>query len=531
MLSRKKNNKTIRIGTRSSALAMWQAQTVENQLKSLGYDTELIPVKSTGDLVLDKPLYELGITGIFTRTLDIAMLNEEIDIAVHSLKDVPTILPKGICQAAVLQRASNKDIIVCKETAPDFSKMVEAIIATGSLRRKAQWLNKYPSHQVTGLRGNVNSRLQKLKDSNWSGAIFAKAGLERLNITPENTIDLNWMIPAPAQGAIMITALEADDFSKEACSLLNHRETEICTSIEREFLNKLEGGCTAPIGAIAKIDNETIDFTGVLLSEDGSTKIEVKKSVALNNHENLAKECAQYILDNDGKELMTRFKKKTDEIQLYSSKELSKEQLALLANNLKIESNNFIQSEPCDFDPLGTYSIKTVVITRKNAVNSILKNESLDFKNFESIYCVGLRTKRAIEAQSGNVVYCAENSEALAKYLVKKLKPTEITYFCGDLRLNYLPDSLKSHGFDLNEVIVYETKMTPIKVNNEVQGLLFYSPSTVKSFISVNKADEKIAFCIGTTTAKEALNYFKTVKTAKVPTVESVIELVNEYYV
>jgi len=209
-------NKVIRIGTRDSELALWQAHTVQKQLEDLGYTTELITLKSTGDLLLNKPLYELGIVGVFTRNLDIAMLNEEIDIAVHSLKDVPTILPKKIIQAAVLKRADYNDILVFNDNV-EFMSQPEGLIATGSLRRTAQWLHRHPTHKVVDLRGNVNTRLQKLKDNkDWNGAIFAAAGLQRIKVLPENHVNLNWMIPAPAQGAIMITALEDDEYAREA---------------------------------------------------------------------------------------------------------------------------------------------------------------------------------------------------------------------------------------------------------------------------------------------------------------------------
>ena len=147
-------NKTIKIGTRDSELALWQAKTVQSKLENLGYTTELVPVKSQGDLQLDQPLYELGITGIFTKTLDIAMLNGSVDIAVHSMKDVPTQLPKGIQQTAVLERANTLDILVYKDISIDNA---EGIVATGSLRRKAQWLHRYPNNQVVDLRGNVNT--------------------------------------------------------------------------------------------------------------------------------------------------------------------------------------------------------------------------------------------------------------------------------------------------------------------------------------------------------------------------------------
>ena len=199
-------SKIIRIGTRDSKLAMWQAKTVQSILEKLGHKTVLVPIKSTGDIVLDKPLYELGITGIFTKTLDIAMLNEDIDIAVHSLKDVPTQLPKGIVQAAVIKRGNVNDTLIYKNN-EEFLSAKDAIVATGSLRRRAQWLNRYPTHTVVGLRGNVNSRLEKLESNDWNAAIFAAAGIGRLNIKPENAINLHWMIPAPAQGTVMITAL------------------------------------------------------------------------------------------------------------------------------------------------------------------------------------------------------------------------------------------------------------------------------------------------------------------------------------
>ena len=295
-------DKTIRIGTRDSELALWQAHTVEKKLNDLGYTTEIIAVKSEGDIILDKPLYELGITGIFTKTLDIAMLARNVDIAVHSMKDVPTALPIGIIQSAVLERANVHDLLVHKGNL-DFLTS-NGTIATGSLRRQAQWLHKYPNHQVVDLRGNVNTRMQKLNDNDWNGAIFAAAGLERINLKPENYITLDWMTPAPAQGAMVVVTLAKDSFSTEAVSKLNHQETEICTHIERQFLRTLEGGCTAPIGALAKINGDQIDFHGVLHSLDGKQELTIKKSCNFVSYKDFGKECAEAILTNGGKQLM-----------------------------------------------------------------------------------------------------------------------------------------------------------------------------------------------------------------------------------
>mgnify|MGYP003641697646 FL=1 len=299
-------SKTIRIGTRDSQLALWQAHTVQDQLEALGFNTEIISVKSTGDLLLDKPLYELGITGIFTKTLDIAMINGNVDIAVHSMKDVPTRLPKGIVQSAVLPRANTQDILVYKDL--DFLKS-HGTIATGSLRRQAQWLHKYPSHRVVDLRGNVNTRLQKLQDNPWNGAIFAKAGLERIEVLPPNHIDLDWMVPAPAQGAMVVVSMENDTYSTEAVRRLNDATTDYCTHVERQFLQILEGGCTAPIGALASIEHDSLHFEGVLLSLDGKQKLRIKKSISLEDYLHFGRLCALEILDSGGKELMVEIKK------------------------------------------------------------------------------------------------------------------------------------------------------------------------------------------------------------------------------
>jgi hydroxymethylbilane synthase len=295
-------NKTIRIGTRDSELALWQAHTVQNKLEDLGYKTEIIAVKSQGDIILDKPLYELGITGIFTKTLDIAMINGQVDIAVHSMKDVPTALPQGIVQAAVLERANVLDILVHKGNL-DFLNS-NGTIATGSLRRQAQWLHRHPNHKVVDLRGNVNTRMQKLHDSEWDGAVFAAAGLERINIKPENYINLDWMIPAPAQGAMVVVAMGNDNYCLDAVSELNDVETEVCTHIERQFLKILEGGCTAPIGAIARIIEDDILFKGVLFSLDGKEKVLVEKFVPIQEWKKLGYYSAQEVLQAGGKEIM-----------------------------------------------------------------------------------------------------------------------------------------------------------------------------------------------------------------------------------
>ena len=260
--------KTIRIGTRDSELALWQAKTVQHQLEVLGYSTEIVSTKSHGDIELSKPLYEMGVTGIFTKALDIALLNGEIDIAVHSMKDVPTTLPSGIVVGAVLKRGNPHDVLVYKGDL-SFLDAEIAIIATSSLRRKAQWLHRYPHHNIENLRGNVNTRLQKLSDNSWNGAIFSAAGLERINKLPEKHLVLDWMLPAPAQGAIVVVVREDNVALQKKLLPLHNDYTYIATQLERDFLRALEGGCTAPIGAFAEFKDEKLYFKGGLWSEDG----------------------------------------------------------------------------------------------------------------------------------------------------------------------------------------------------------------------------------------------------------------------
>jgi hydroxymethylbilane synthase len=301
--------KVIRIGTRESQLAVWQATKVQQLLLQNNFSSELVFIKSEGDIDLQTPLYEMGVQGIFTKSLDAALLNNKIDIAVHSMKDVPTQMAQGIVQAAVLERGSYKDLLVYKGewsmvngewTIPDKN---EFSVATSSIRRKAQWLNKFPSHQIHNLRGNVNTRLRKLQDENWDAAIFAAAGLERINLRPENSIELDWMLPAPAQGAIMVVCREADDFCLEACSHFNHNETAICTKIERDFLRQLLGGCSTPISALATVKNNELIFKGNILSVDGKEKVTVEKTVAVNDANDLGKIAAAWLLQNGGQKI------------------------------------------------------------------------------------------------------------------------------------------------------------------------------------------------------------------------------------
>lgn len=299
--------KKLKIGTRNSPLALWQAYEVESKLKTLGFETEIVPIISSGDKNLNQPLYALGITGVFTKDLDIALLNKEIDIAVHSLKDVPTQLPHNIQISAVLERDFPEDVLVRNDDSEPLD--IEVLkIATSSLRRRAFWLKEYPETEFADIRGNVQTRLKKLDDGIANATIFSLAGIKRMNldITYEQ---IPFLLQAPSQGVVAIASLSDNDKLNERLKTISHKETEICVTIEREFLKTLEGGCTAPIGAKAEMLDGQIRFIGRLCSLDGKNCIETDEIFDWNDSENFGEKIALKVLENGGKELMDEIRK------------------------------------------------------------------------------------------------------------------------------------------------------------------------------------------------------------------------------
>lgn len=298
----------MRIGTRDSKLAVWQAEKVQALLKSLDQSSELVFVKSPADKDLTTPLHQFGGVGIFTKVLDDALKNKEVDIAVHSLKDYPTVPPAGIKIPAVLERGDPEDILVHKGQVEFLSNGNSATIATGSIRRIAQWKNKFPNHDHSPLRGNVQTRLRKLDESNWQGAIFAKAGLERINILPENHVILDWMIPAPAQGVIAIACRAEDQNIIQLVQRLNHEKSFKEAFIERQFLNEVEGGCSAPVGALANLSEKELSLKAGVFSLNGETKVIFDKIFPPDQWEDLGRKAAREVLDLGGREIMQNIK-------------------------------------------------------------------------------------------------------------------------------------------------------------------------------------------------------------------------------
>ena len=303
-------SQTIRIGTRDSELATWQATQVSEQLQLAGHSTEIVFVKSEGDLDLTTPLTEMGGKGVFTKALDDALLENRIDLAVHSYKDLPTENPLPLVVSAVMEREDPRDSLVAPK-GTDFlnDPAVQATIATSSNRRRAQWLHRYPNNKITNIRGNVNTRLRKVDENGWHGAIFAAAGLKRINLDHNISAYLDWMIPAPAQGAMAVMVREDDDRLINITSELNHSDTALCTGIERELLNEMEAGCSAPVGAYAWIEDKQLIFQAVALKIDGSLQYDIEMAAPVNKAKGLGRKAAQKLLDQGADKLVEEMKK------------------------------------------------------------------------------------------------------------------------------------------------------------------------------------------------------------------------------
>ncbi len=274
---------TIRIGTRSSTLALWQSNFVKDQITSKYPDAiiEIIHIKTKGDRILDAPLSKIGDKGLFTKELENALLDDRIDLAVHSLKDLTTTLPAGLTLGAVTERDDIRDVFITPPS-KHYNGLEElpegATIATGSLRRKCQLLAFRPDLTIADIRGNINTRLQKLDESDWDGMLLASAGLLRLGWHDRMTqvIDPKIMLPAVGQGALGVEIREDDRRMAELLNLLDDYNSRQSTTAERSLLRHLEGGCQIPIGAWGRIENDMLYLDAVVGSLDGSSIVRGK---------------------------------------------------------------------------------------------------------------------------------------------------------------------------------------------------------------------------------------------------------------
>lgn len=308
MKSALKKEKLI-IGSRGSALALWQANFVKSELKkknkNLSVEVKIINTK--GDKILDVALSKIGDKGLFTKELEVKLLNNEIDIAVHSLKDLQTQLPKGLILACVTKRHPVEDVLIAKKKNMTIEKLPEgATVATGSLRRRAQLKHLRPDINVVELRGNVPTRIDKFLKSDWDAIILARAGVERLKLKKHisSIIDKDIMLPAVGQGALGIEIKKTNKFAASVIKSIHDENTFAAATAERSLLKKLEGGCQVPIGAYAEVRKNGLYLTGLVASIDGAITLTKTLRGSKKNAEKLGKSLASDLIKAGAKKIL-----------------------------------------------------------------------------------------------------------------------------------------------------------------------------------------------------------------------------------
>lgn len=301
-------NKTIKIGTRGSKLALWQANWVKSALNAgnTSIAVELVPIKTRGDKILDVPLAKVGGKGLFVKEIEDALLNGRIDLAVHSMKDMPSEIPDGLCVGAIPEREIPQDVLISKKGLLLHDLMPGARIGTSSLRRSSQLLHARPDLVILPLRGNLDTRLKKLETENLDAIILAAAGVKRLGLENRITeyLDENVMLPAVGQGALCIEIRQNDPEIEPIIAALNHQETWTVVMGERAFLNRLEGGCQVPIAAHGKLEKNTFTLCGLVAAVDGTTVIKETLSGPEDSSESIGVNLADRLLSMGAKTIM-----------------------------------------------------------------------------------------------------------------------------------------------------------------------------------------------------------------------------------
>lgn len=302
------NLHTIKIGTRGSKLALYQAEQVKNAIEQLfpEVSTEIKIIKTKGDEVLDVALSKIGDKGLFTKELETELQNGDIDMAVHSLKDLPTELADYFTVGAVLERADFRDALVSRNHKKLSELTASDKIATSSLRRKAGLLNLNPDFQIIDIRGNVNTRLRKMEEGYCDAIIMAAAGLKRLGLESYITevLEPETMIPAVSQGVIAVETRKNDDFMSGICQKLNHEQTWKTVIAERAYMKTLQGGCQVPVGCYTQLNNNSLTITGFIASTDGKTYLREQLTGNLGDAETLGKNLAESMLSKGGRKIL-----------------------------------------------------------------------------------------------------------------------------------------------------------------------------------------------------------------------------------
>lgn len=565
--------KKIRIGTRGSKLALYQAYRVKEELEGKFSDQEfeIIIIKTKGDKILDVPLSKIGDKGLFTKELEYALFRDEIDMAVHSLKDLPTKFPKGTKLGAILNRGDFRDCLVSK----DHKKLEDfdgsEVIATSSLRRKAQLLKINPKFKIVEIRGNVNTRIRKMEEGHCDAMIMAAAGLQRLEMGEHITeiFDPEVMISACGQGAIGIEIREKDAIIEKLISNINDKDSWLTAETERVFLSTLEGGCQIPVGCHCRIEGEKVVLKGFISSIDGSEFL--CKTVEGNRADSYehAKNLANDLFNSGGKEILDEIRSEnivneTTSSSLKGKRIISTRPLEIsddLPNILKdcgaevialpmIELLPSILTEDERYSLANLADYNWVFFTSKGGVSSFFKqlievNGDTTLPKQLQIAVIGEKTALELEyyGYKASFISSGNNSEEFITEFKSTLdlKNQNLLFILGNLANDYLIDQMKQ-GNNVKRINTYQNNC-PSKIDssilnhlktNEYDLIVFTSPSTFNNLIKFIDHDVlktlKIA-SIGSTTSKAITNAgLKPLLTASQSSTDGLKAAILDYY-
>ncbi len=560
----------VRIGTRGSKLALYQAFRVKEELEVQfpAKNFEIVIIKTKGDKILDVALSKIGDKGLFTKELELALFANEIDMAVHSLKDLPTTFPEGTKLGAVLKRGETRDAFVSVDGRKLHEMTAEDVVATSSLRRKAQLLKKYPTLKIVDIRGNVNTRIRKMQEGYCSAMVMAAAGLQRLDMGEHITeiIDLDEMIPACGQGAIAIEIKDNDPDIENIISAINDRETLITTNAERAFLKTLEGGCQIPVGSHSKVEGDTFTITGFISSIDGLNFMKETAQGKVDDAEQLSIEIAKKIYDRGGKQILDQVRTENITKQVESKKLLGK--VLITTRPIDADDNlpDLLKNEGAEVLALPMIEIKSVTptekeketlnnldqfhwvfFTSKHGVVHFFKhlseiNGNTNLPDSLKIGTVGKKTAAELDyyGYAPDFISTGNTSVDMLDLFYKKYSPSNLNFLLalGNLAYNTLEHKLSVDN-QVARINIYKT-MSPASAdetilnritNNSYDLILLTSPSTfsnLKSFIDLKEL--KLA-SIGQTTSKAIQNEGHTpLLTATTSTTEGLCKAIIDYY-
>ena len=565
--------RTVRIGTRGSKLALLQAYTVKKELEQHFTEIEFVVeiIKTKGDKILDVPLSKIGDKGLFTKELEIAMFNHEIDMAVHSLKDLPTSFPEGVRLGAVLKRGEIRDALISIDNRKLSDLTVNDIIATSSLRRKAQLLRINKDFKIIEIRGNVNTRIRKMQDGYCNVMVMAAAGLQRLDMDEfiSELIDLENMIPACSQGAIAIEIRDDDAFIAAMVDKINDPDTLIATDAERSFLRTLEGGCQIPVGSFTRIEGDKFHLTGFISSVDGSRYIKESIDGPVDQAVELSVRVATSLFYKGGNEILKSIR---DENQQYAQAWLPlKDKVIISTRALEVGDTlpELLKARGAKILALPMIGIKQtrlrsdekelmknldvfdwIFFTSKNGVVNFFRhlmeiNGNTELPKSVKMAVMGARTAVELDyyGYAPHLINEGNTSDELAQLFIERHKPSnlKILLALGTLADDLLFDRLSREN-KVYRINVYKTVSPENADKNILENIkgdkydliLFTSPSTFHHFCSFYEEEQigKLKMVsIGATTTKAIHDAgFEPLFTAQKSNAEGLRDAIIEYY-